>query len=243
MVDSVERISTALSTLAAEPSGLSVVDFSRRMQTSKASGSRLLAMLADAGLAERDGVTQQYSLGMRVFSLGAAALNSLHLVDFAIAPMVQTAKALGIPVSLNIQRGDKIVTLLRAELLSDRDVFVRPHGGETVPRLSATGPVFAAFGGANEPDPSGNGHARMEGVDPEAIRVAGYARHDFDWGFSVAAPVFNYTKRPVATISAQWRTDSGADVSEASIAAELKEVCRNLSRLLGYASLSEANFA
>src|SRR5829696_3822888 len=101
----------ALDVLAEDDGGLGVVDIARRLGVDKSQASRMLRMLADHGLAERDPASRAYRLGPRVFAY-AAVVSERRLLRIAPALLARLVRDLGERAHLSVLDGTAVLTLL-----------------------------------------------------------------------------------------------------------------------------------
>jgi IclR family pca regulon transcriptional regulator len=192
----------------------------------------------------------EYRPGVRVLTLGTAALRSLDLVELATPRLQELANATGETVNLAVLTGDQVLYLVR--LRNSDLVTANIRVGSRLPAVhTSIGKLLLAFLDPAELDAvitpaSFAGHAgpnakrTLDELRPElaAIRTQGWAMQDEELAYglrSVAAPV---------------RGESGAVIAGANlalpsrdwpvqrVARELRpmvlETCAEISRLLGH---------
>jgi IclR family transcriptional regulator, pca regulon regulatory protein len=192
----------------------------------------------------------EYRPGVRVLTLGTAALRSLDLVELATPRLQELANATGETVNLAVLTGDQVLYLVR--LRNSDLVTANIRVGSRLPAVhTSIGKLLLAFLDPAELDAvitpaSFAGHAgpnakrTLDELRPElaTIRAQGWAMQDEELAYglrSVAAPV---------------RGESGAVIAGANlalpsrdwpvqrVARELRpmvlETCSEISRLLGH---------
>src|SRR5215207_9597971 len=82
-IEAVDRALQALEALADAPDGLGVSELGRRLEVDKSTAHRLLGTMLARGFVRVMPRTQRYTLGLRLASLGAAAVRGVDLSDVA----------------------------------------------------------------------------------------------------------------------------------------------------------------
>jgi IclR family pca regulon transcriptional regulator len=191
-----------------------------------------------------------YRPGVRVLTLGSAALRGLDLVEIAAPRLQALAEATGETVNLAVLTGDRVLYLVR--LRNSDLVTANIQVGSTLPAVhTSIGKLLLAqlddkelrarvttesFAGSHGP----NAKLSLDELRGELtkIRKDGWATQDEELAFglrSVAAPVRDASGRVVA--GANLAVPS-RDWSSQRIVRELKpavvSTCREISGLLGY---------
>ena len=109
--NSLRRGLQALDVLAEDDGGLGVVDVARRLGVDKSQASRMLRVLADQGLAERDPASRVYRLGPRVFAY-AAVVSERRLLRIAPPVLERLVQETGERAHLSALDGTAVLTLL-----------------------------------------------------------------------------------------------------------------------------------
>jgi IclR family pca regulon transcriptional regulator len=190
-----------------------------------------------------------YRPGVRVLTLGTAALRSLDLVEVATPRLQQLGAATGETVNLAVLTGDRVLYLVR--LRNSDLVTANIQVGSTLPAVhTSIGKLLLAYLEADDltgriGDSSfarNHGPNAKESLDElrgelAKIRAEGWALQDEELAFglrSVAAPVRDASGRVVAgaNLAVQSR-----DWSSQRIVRELKPLvtaaCEDISALLG----------
>jgi IclR family pca regulon transcriptional regulator len=193
-----------------------------------------------------------YRPGVKVLSLGTAALRSLDLVELATPRLQALAAASGETVNLAVLTGDRVLYLVR---LRNRDlVTANIQVGSTLAAVhTSIGKLLLAFLSEDElqaqvtdesfaPNHGPNAKVSLDELKSELakIREDGWAVQDEELAFglrSVAAPVFDAAGRVVAGANVAV---SSRDWSSQRIVRELRPMvvrsCEEISGLLGYAA-------
>lgn len=210
---------------------------------------RIIMTLASEGYLEHL-PSGEYRPGVRVLTLGTAALRSLDLVELATPRLQELANATGETVNLAILTGDQVLYLVR--LRNSDLVTANIRVGSRLPAVhTSIGKLLLAylddaslekcvtpesFAGNAGP----NAKASLDELRPElaVIRAQGWAAQDEELAHglrSVAAPVRGEAGTVIAgaNLAVQSR-----DWPMQRIARELRpmvlETCGEISRLLGY---------
>lgn len=111
----INRTTAILSALAARPEGLRLVEVIRATQLSNASVHRILAGLVANGLADYDGHTGRYYVGIRIMSWARAAGNRFGIAERAAPALARLARHTEDTVYLTMRTGDEAVCVGRQE--------------------------------------------------------------------------------------------------------------------------------
>ncbi len=192
----------------------------------------------------------EYRPGVRVLTLGTAALRSLDLVELATPKLQELANATRETVNLAVLTGGQVLYLVR--LRNSDLVTANIRVGSLLPAVhTSIGKLLLAFLGEDELErcitnesfdgtTGPNAKRSLDELRPElaTIRAQGWAMQDEELAYglrSVAAPVHgeNGTVVAGANLAVQSR-----DWPAARITRELRpmvlETCEEISRLLGY---------
>jgi IclR family pca regulon transcriptional regulator len=192
----------------------------------------------------------EYRPGVRVLTLGTAALRSLDLVELATPKLQELANATREKVNLAVLSGDQVLYLVR--LRNSDLVTANIRVGSLLPAVhTSIGKLLLAFLGEDElaravtnesfdGTTGPNAKRTLDELRPElaTIRAQGWAMQDEELAYglrSVAAPVRGENGAVVAgaNLAVQSR-----DWPAARITRELRpmvlETCAEISRLLGY---------
>jgi IclR family transcriptional regulator, pca regulon regulatory protein len=192
----------------------------------------------------------EYRPGVRVLTLGTAALRSLDLVELATPRLQELANATGETVNLAVLTGDQVLYLVR--LRNSDLVTANIRVGSRLPAVhTSIGKLLLAFLDGADLEraitaDSFTGHAgpnakrSLDELRPElaAIRAQGWAMQDEELAYglrSVAAPVRGESSAVIAGANLALQS---RDWPLQRVARELRpmvlETCREISRLLGH---------
>ncbi|MCD0502183.1 IclR family transcriptional regulator [Bordetella petrii] len=211
---------------------------------------RYLASLIEEELVQQDAATGQYHLGLQTLLLGVAAMRQADPIRLAEPALVRLRESLEVTCFIAVM-GNKGPTIVRFEE-PGLPVTVNVRVGSVMPLLwSATGRVFLAQ--LDEAAVQAQARSEWAAATPEQQAALGRAdpiaelrrqvlasgcaavRDTNLKGISaVAAPVFDYTGRICAVLTALGATGGfNADV-DGPIAAALRTEAKTISALLGF---------
>ncbi|NPA89961.1 MAG: IclR family transcriptional regulator [Chloroflexi bacterium] len=247
-VQAVKRAVAILKAFTSEEPELSLADLSKRLALPKSTVARLLGTLEEDGLVAKDPETGFYRLGVELLRLA----NNVHIYTdlrrIARPHMRRLAEEVGESVSIAVLQGNDVVNL---------DVYVPP--GHLVKRVGWAGrqmPAYATAAGrailAFLPKDERLQH--LEGpfqaytsktlIDPKRLRLElqrirkqGYATafEELEEGLhAVAAPVFNYEQRVIASLSVSGPGYRLTRTRVQEIAPQVVEVALAVSAEMGY---------
>jgi len=213
---------------------------------------RYLVSLIEGGLVNQDTATQQYFLGLETLLLGLAAMRQADPIRIAEASLIKLREELEVTCFVAVM-GNKGPTIVRFEE-PGLPVTVNVRVGSVLPILwSATGRAFLA--GLKDRQVSGMAQSELQTATPaqrallsaqdpidtlrQSILEAGCAsvRDTNLPGISaVAAPLYNYTGRPCAVLTALGAS-GGFDASPDGVVGQaVRREAQSISQLLGYMS-------
>ena len=192
----------------------------------------------------------EYRPGVRVLTLGTAALRSLDLVELATPELRRLASSLGETVNLAVLTGDQVLYLIR--LRNSDLVTANIRVGSRLPAVyTSIGKLLLAyldeaeltkvitsgsFGGTAGP----NARTSLAELRPElaAIRGQGWAMQDEELAYglrSVAAPIRGESGTVVAGANLALRSrDWPVQRIVRELTPALRQTCARISVLLGY---------
>ncbi len=241
MPNASERLSDVLEAVSQEPAGLSVMEVAEKLSMSRAAASRLLNLMVDSYLLEKE-PGGQYRISFRLWSMTAVALRRLPLMDVSLLPMADGVRWSGHTIIMGVNRGLETYFLRRVEPVHDY-VMVSVTGHRQPINVTATGKVILAF----EPpevreavlasdlpkvtDRSLTG--RELAADLDRIQKKGYAVNYGEGqtdARGIAVAVFDARRRPIAGIG----TSVPENGTEDDVLPALKQVSTSISRALGF---------
>jgi DNA-binding IclR family transcriptional regulator len=243
---SVARAARALEVVA-EAGQVGVTELGRRLGVHKATASRLAATLADAGLLERDPLSDRYRLGFGVIRLAGAAMARLDVVSASRPLLEDLAEETRETVNIGVLAGDGVVHL--DQVSGARSVVSVSWVGKRTPlHCTSNGKVLLAFMDEAELERRLRGPLERPTprtiVDPdelraqlEQVRTRGYAQtiEELEEGLNaVAAPVRQATGEVVAALSVSGPAFRMRPIDLPRIAALTIEAANAVSRRLGH---------
>jgi IclR family pca regulon transcriptional regulator len=144
---SIERAARLLGLFTPDRPELSLAEMTARLETTRATGHRYALALRHAGLLRYDSTRQMYTLGPRIVELAASALVGLRIIKVAGPHMERLVGAEDETVVLSVWDGESPV-VVRVDDNTNRIARIVVRTGARLPRTSAQGKVFAAFGAA-----------------------------------------------------------------------------------------------
>jgi DNA-binding IclR family transcriptional regulator len=241
----VPRLVEVLDLISRQPNGVSVTELAKLLGINKASASRLLASYVDAGIVERD-QAQRHHPGMLLWSLGCRALTQFRPAEIARPIIYEAAKSKGVGFYTTTVRGDTVYYI--EQVGPGIPVTLLIH---TVLPIHASGPgkAFLAFSDPEHIEAilqkapyerftryTITTRERMES-ELEDIRRRGYSinRGEYDESAGgLAAPVYDFTGKPVMTVGSTCPPDELDDEYIARVSPLVIEVATTLSAALGH---------
>jgi DNA-binding IclR family transcriptional regulator len=215
------------------------------LELGKSTVHLLLQTLREHGMVDFDPATRTYGVGLRVFELGATAIEQGGFGARLIRPMEELARRCNESVSLGVLNAGSVLIVQRIESSEILRADIRP--GTRMPlRYSASGKALLATMTDSEielllPESSLPASAQITHRDRDGlldeirlIREHGYAKQEEEFveGISaVATPVFAAGGRALAALSI---AGPSSRFDEASWSALLLPAARHMSELCGY---------
>lgn len=245
MANAAERITDVLSLLAKHPYGLSAADVGEALSLSRAAASRLLSLMIDVALVERDPTTQKYVVGLELWVTGAAALQRLPVMELSQLPMAEAVSAHRIPLFIGVNRGAQTYVVRAMDCVRGFPIVNPLALKRPIPEL-ATGKAILAFDTPKNVASalaglfvSGNEVRRRERFVEELdlTRERGYALKYVDDQSAVngiAVPIFDRTRYAVAGLSTSLPPVPVEDYTPDPTLSVLKEIAEAISSSLGF---------
>lgn len=244
-VATIERAVDVLFLFTRSGGDLGVTEIATELEISKAVVHRILTSLRDRDLITVDDDSRRYSLGPAVLDLAGAYQDSLDIRSEALEVMRRLSAVTNETATMSIRHGERRVYV--DQITPDREVKMSVQVGSSFPlHAGATGKAFLAWLTDVEQEHYLAGDlARVTAetlVDPamlqrelDQIRKQGFAvsmgERQAGAG-SVAAPVLDHRRVPVAVISVCGPVERFRD-EVADAAKHVVEATRDLSALLG----------
>jgi IclR family KDG regulon transcriptional repressor len=202
MVESADRMLRILEAFGARERDVSLGDLADRVGLPKSSVHRLLTTLIAHGFIDRDPGTRRYTLGIRLFELGSAAIHERGLHGAAQPQLEELSRTTGETCHLAVLSGIEAVYVYKVEGRSTISMSSRV-GGRAPCYATSIGKVLVAWGSPNlvaevraHPMVAWTAHTitTVEAFDAElsAVRTQGYALdlEEYAEGLNcIAAPV------------------------------------------------------
>lgn len=115
MLESADRVLRVLECFSPRDDALALGDLAERLKLPKSSVHRLLATLTEHQLVERDPGTRKYRLGLRLFEIGAMALNGRGLQEAAPDVLHDLSAETGETCHLAVLSGAEAVYLYKVD--------------------------------------------------------------------------------------------------------------------------------
>jgi DNA-binding IclR family transcriptional regulator len=247
MPRSADRAFEILEVIGASKKGLKHGEISQALNIPKSSVSKLLTSLVARDYLVIDTLTRVYSIGPQVLSLANSYLAGLDIVHIAQPIIWKAMRETDESASLMIKSGDEGLIVCKEE--SPHIVIARLSIGARVPLYaSAGGKAILAFLSPEEVDHylSSVELAPLTATtitnpdilrrELKLIRARGLAHcngEQFEDLFSIAAPVFGYDSRVVASVGTPFPRIRSNTQRERLIEEVLRESSAELSRKLG----------
>jgi DNA-binding IclR family transcriptional regulator len=245
---SVERAADVLLLFGRVPSRtLGITEIAHELAMSKAGVHRVLTSLRGRGLIDFDEPTRRYLLGPALLSLGLRYLAGLDVRQLALPELRELSAATGETATLSLRTGDTRVYVDQVTPL--REVIMSVTIGVPYPlHAGASSKAFLAFLAAEQVDAylrsdlpaltertvTDPGRLRQE---LREIAERGWAESSGErqpGAASVAAPVLDHRRQPVAVLSVCGPAERFTGHA-AEHAAQLLAVTRRLSDTMGFA--------
>lgn len=232
-------------TVLADRGPLRLTVLAGELQLGKSTVHLLLQTLRDHGMVDYAPATGTYSVGLRVFELGATAIEQGGYGARLVSPMEELARRCNESVSLGVLNAGSVLIVQRIESPEILRADIRPgtrmplHASASGKALLATMPdaeVDRLLPESSLPAPTRMTHCHRDELFAEIglIRERGYAKQteEFVEGISaVATPVFASGGRSLAALSI---ADPSSRFDEANWSSLLLLVARSMSELCGY---------
>lgn len=215
-LSSTEKLLTILMSFTPHNPGMGNVELSQKLGMNVSTVNRLLQVLVSFDLIRQDSRTRRYSLGRAAADLGKALEQSLssRMVSIAHPHMEDLRDEVKESVSLEVLKG--AYATIVTEVLGPPPLSVSFNVGETMPlHVAAGAKAILAFSNQDQIDRLVTGELERFTentiTDPDEfkehlklVRTQGYCLDAGEENIDVhaiAAPVFDYTGKPVAAVT------------------------------------------
>jgi DNA-binding IclR family transcriptional regulator len=247
MASASRRMFEALEAIASEPGGIAVTDFARKLGVSKATASRLLASLVEAGFVTKADA-QRHVLDLQVWIWGVEAAARVRRLAEIVRPVaIQAAAANDALIATTILHRQQAVFV--EVLIPSHSTTVVVHGPRIIPAYAcAPGKAILAFAGPERQQKALQGKLRRFTdatltSPPELqqefalIRERGYALNRGEYLadiVGVAVPVCDGSGDVVAAVSSSGSTANWDIERLTALVPTLKTISDSASAALGY---------
>ncbi|HZQ36207.1 MAG TPA: IclR family transcriptional regulator C-terminal domain-containing protein [Dehalococcoidia bacterium] len=252
MANAAERITDVLTVLVQHPAGLSASEVGEALGLSRTAAARLLTLMVEAALAERDPDTQKYVLGLDLWLTGTAATQRLPVVELSRLPMAEAVAVHGTPLFVGVNRGSQTYVLRAVERVRNYPIVHPIALKQPIPEL-ATGKAILAFDAPNNvaaalaglfaDDAEGRGERERLVEELERTRERGFALKYCQDGSGVngiAVPIIDRSGYAVAGLSASLAPVPVERYTPEPVLSVIKDAADVVSRNLGYARFTAA---
>ncbi|MFC3885495.1 IclR family transcriptional regulator [Bacillus songklensis] len=212
-VQSVERALSIMECFTLEKPQQTLGELAVQTKLSKSTIYRLLTTLARCGYIKQDEVTQKYSLGFKLFNLGAVVAGNMSLRDTSLPFMKKLCNELSETIDLNIIEEDQRVCIEMVESSEQIRNIVRV-GQRNALWVGASGKVLLANLEETERRRILDEAIKLNQLQIEksvlekeldVIRSQGYVTSIDDrvkGSFAIASPIFNHTGKLIGGVTA-----------------------------------------
>lgn len=253
-VNSVDRALVILEYLGTQTKEVGVRELGQAIGLSKSSVHRILQTLRARGFVRWNPDNARYSLGMRAFEVGCGILRSMEAHTIAKPFLEQLVAQLGETAFLGVIDDAELVYIDKID--GRRSVRMYAEIGARKPLHStAIGKAILAHLDKAEADrilaaKPLTRFTKNTIVDPEALRQElekvrrqGYAEDNEETEeglYCVGAPLFNYSGKPVASISVSIPKIGQQGLQKDRVVKAVTQVAQEISAKLGYAARAKA---
>jgi IclR family KDG regulon transcriptional repressor len=244
---SLSRALQILDLLSEADAGTGVREIARRLDLAPSIVQRLISTLAGEGYLEQSTQTRRYRIGHRLYQLGQVYVTSNNLIGSVLPELQMLAERHRLTASMGLLVGSQVMYAATAQAKSPIAVRVEPGDLEEVHCTS--------FGKALLFDMNDDEVLRLLGPGPyrrltpktltnprdllrdlRRARQRGYAicnGENMGGIFAVSAPIYDATKRIVASLSGAIPANQLQQVSESVLANLVVSAAQRISRLIG----------
>lgn len=244
-VQSIDRALRLLECFTLENPQISISELAKLTSLSKSTVFRILATLSQNGYIKQNAITQKYSLGFKLFHLGAVVMGNMDLRDAALPIMRQLSEETSETVDLNIVDQGERVCIEKVESHEIVRNFVRV-GQRNCLWLGASGRVLLANIPLSEALLIIESAVKMDELNKEKqiflkelkeIQENGYAiskEERVKGSFSIASPIFDYSGQLIGGIALAGPIQRLSEERIPMLIEKVKIAAKQISRSLGY---------
>jgi len=241
------RLFEALDAIAAEPAGLSVSELARELELSRATASRMLASLVEAGLVART-ESQRHVLDFRLWVWGLqASSRARRLAELARPVALHVSRSADVLVATSVLYGKNVV-FLEVCIPSHGTMLVLPAENPMPAYACAPGKAILAFASPEKRRIALQGPlqpyteatlTRPDQLETEfaEIRDRGYALNRQEYlpdTVGIAVPIFEASGDVVAAVSSSGPASEWTSERLEDLVPMLRSISDSVSAALGY---------
>jgi DNA-binding IclR family transcriptional regulator len=242
-----KRLFEALDAIAAEPAGLGVSELARELEVSRATASRMLASLVDAGLITRT-ESQRHVLDFRLWVWGLqASSRARRLAELARPVALHVSRTANILVATSVLYGRNVI-FLEVSIPSNGSTLVLPAENPMPAYACAPGKAILAFASPEKRELALQGPltpyteatlTSLEQLENEfaEIREKGYALNRQEYlndTVGIAVPIFDASGAVVAAVSSSGSTPAWNSDRLQELVPMLRSISDSVSAALGF---------
>ena len=247
-IQSIIRAVKILNSFSSKEVELGITELSKRLNLHKSTIHRILVTLEDENLVIKNQSTQRYRLGIKLFELGHLMQEQIEIRTYALPVMRELAQKTEESVDLNIVSDRKRVSIEKIE--SPHDIRRIIQLGKSLPLYcGGSGKVLMAFLEDEEIEDiiqkekliSFGPNTITEPIKLKQhlkeIRENEYAISIEERGLgsaSIGAPVRDYTRKVVASLSVSGPTTRFTEEKIPVLVTLVKDSAKKISALLGF---------
>lgn len=227
---------------------IGITELSQRVMMSKSTVYRFLQTMKSLGYVDQEGESEKYTLTLKLFELGAKALQNVDLIRSADIQMREISRLTRETIHLGALDEDGIVYIHKIDSMYNLRMHSR-IGRRNPLHSTAIGKVLLAWGEQNDVDAllaamqftRSTEHTVMDAPSLvkvlDQVRSQGYGEdnEEQEQGLRcIAVPVFDRFGVVIAGLSISFPTIRFSEESKNDYVAMLHTAARNISEQLGY---------
>ncbi len=225
-----------------------ITELSQRVMMSKSTVYRFLQTMKSLGYVAQEGESEKYSLTLKLFELGAKALQNVDLIRSADVEMRELSRLTKETIHLGALEEDSIVYIHKIDSLYNLRMYSR-IGRRNPLHTTAIGKVLLAWRDRNEvqeilsevefrrstANTIVTAEALLDVLDQVKVQGFGEDNEEQEEGLRcIAVPVFDRFGVVIAGLSISFPTIRFSEEGKAEYVAMLHRAARNISDQMGY---------
>lgn len=243
-----DRLFDIIEALSNHPRGISLAALSLEVDLHKSTVHRFLATLLSKGYVVKDGETTRYRLTMKMFEIGSRVLGGANILSIARPILENLADETDEAVHMVVRDGNEIVYVYKEESSNSMIRMSSKVGLRSPMYCTGLGKAIMAMLPENEAQNIWNqteiiqhtektitNYQRMQ-LEMAHIRQCGYAmdNEEHERGVRcIAAPIFDFSRNPIAAISVSAPVTRLDDSQIERIASLVMSAAANISSMQG----------